>query len=180
MKCLDCGGDFIEKVGSIQLDDDIIGSFNTGNVKYSKCNQCGELRFPSETIEIIEAKESEIKSHLIGSLSLDDFIGATKVAAILGISRQAVHKHRRIRRGFIYSKRHEGILLYHKKSVELFRKTGDGRFPLFEQPKAQSEYNLILTTIVSPEIPLGETIGPQNPHYWTLNRNIWEQNHANS
>lgn len=132
MKCYECGGRYSEFFGNIIIQDDIIGNIEVNDVKYYKCNQCGELLFPRETLSVIEDKEKKILDALIGRLPLDDFISSTTLAEILNISRQAIHKHHRINNGFIYSKIHEGRRLYSRKSSVLYRETGDGRFPLIQ------------------------------------------------
>ena len=49
---------------------------------------------------------------------------------MLGVSRQALHKHRRIRRGFIFQTMFDGKIVYLKQSVFQYMKKGDGRFSL--------------------------------------------------
>ena len=133
MKCHKCGKTISKVTGNLHFEDAKIGSFEVYNVEYYKCDGCGRLFFPEETLITIETKEAEQKKQLLSQLPISDFIGAKEAAAILDISRQALHKHRRIRRGFIYSIKFEGRAVYNKKSVELFKETGDGRFPLIPQ-----------------------------------------------
>ncbi len=133
MRCYDCDGNYIRNTGTLSLSDPLIGDYTIEDIEYDKCANCGQLAFPKATLEAIETKGNEIREKLIIDRPLSEFIGATQAAAILGISRQAIHKHRRIRRGFIYSAEFEGKRVYHKNSVELFKKTGDGRFPLVKQ-----------------------------------------------
>lgn len=141
MRCLKCGGTYQTTKGSLKLNDKIIGSFNVHNVEYRKCTQCHKLRYPANTAYKIEETKKQIKNRLIGKLPVTDFIGASAAAKILNKSRQAMHKHRRIRRGFIYSIRHEGRILYHKRSVLDFKETGDGRFKLSRQiNKTETKY----------------------------------------
>lgn len=137
MKCYNCGGTYQEKTGGLKLQDKVVGDYIVDNVTYFKCNQCGSLSYPNETTEAIDAKELELTEKLLGQFPLDNFIGAIEAAEILGISKQALHKHRRIRRGFIHSKEHDGRRLYLKKSVELFNETGDGRIPLVKKQEKQ-------------------------------------------
>lgn len=134
MKCYDCGGEYTMEAGTLRLNDKLIGDFEVQDVKYFKCNKCSEFLFPEDTLKAIEIEECLKKKKLIEEQPICEFIGATEAAKILGISRQAIHKHRRIRRGFIYSTVCDGRKAYHKKSVKIFKKTGDGRFPLVQQP----------------------------------------------
>lgn len=133
MKCYSCGGNYLEHSGSVSLHDDIIGNYCVYNIQYYKCSKCGTLLFPEKTVLKIEEKESEIRDKLIRQLPINEFIFASEAAEILNISRQALHKHRRIRRGFIYSISFGGKKVYHKRSVLLFKERGDGRFKLSNQ-----------------------------------------------
>ena len=130
MICLDCGKVAVEYVGNLALHNRTIGDFTVSDVTYQECPKCGEQFFSPETLDTIETTEKEIKESRIGRYPIADFIGADTAARILGISRQALHKNRRIQRSFIYSRRFDGKIAYLKKSVELFKETGDGRFVL--------------------------------------------------
>ena len=79
---------------------------------------------------------------LITDKPVDSFVIATEAASMLGISRQAFHKHRRIQRGFIYKTNFGGKTVYLKESVLHFKETGDGRFPLvqFTEVGKRSDY----------------------------------------
>ena len=147
MKCHKCGSSINKISGDLQLEDVKIGSFEVYNVEYFKCDGCNRLFFTEETTKAIEAQKTEKRNQLLSQLPISDFIGATEAAGILGISRQALHKHRRIRRGFIYAIKFEGRTVYNKKSVGLFKETGDGRFCLIQQQEATPvEYSPFLPT----------------------------------
>jgi hypothetical protein len=133
MRCYDCGGTYIEHFGSLSLHDDYIGNYKVSDVQYFKCENCNQLLFPKDTAIKIESVENDIKYKLIGQLPVRDFVSANAAAGLLGISKQAFNKNRRIRNGFIYSVSLEGKKLYNKKSLLLFNKKGDGRFNLSEQ-----------------------------------------------
>ena len=151
MRCYSCGNEFIERTGSLELPSKILGSFLIDHVTYLKCSHCQEIILSDEAWERADATENSQVEKLLRNLPVKDFIGASKTAAILEISRQALHKHRRIRRGFIYSIRHEDKILYHKKSVQLFKETGDGRFPLKKEGlKREKEYVLVTVGYHSP------------------------------
>lgn len=130
MRCYECNGTFVKQTGSVTFNDTVVGKYSVDNISYLKCDCCGELAFPAGVSAVIDVAKKNKLQRLIGRLPVSEFITATEVASILGISRQAVHKHRRISRGFIHSYLHGERMLYHKKSVELYRDTGDGRFSL--------------------------------------------------
>lgn len=146
MICLDCGISVIECTGDLTLHSRTIGDFIVSNVTYRECPKCGEQFFSPETLDFIEATEKDIKELRIAQYPIADFIGADEAAEILECTRQALHHNRRVRRGFIYSLRFGGKIAYLKKSVELFKETGDGRFELgypylTEQPEYTKETN---------------------------------------
>ncbi len=63
-------------------------------------------------------------------MPISAFLSSAETATILGISRQALHKHRRISRGFIFKTSFGGNQVYLKKSVKRFLEKADGRFKL--------------------------------------------------
>ena len=173
MKCNECGGEFLEKFGSLKLHDNRIGNYQVNDIQYYKCNECDEVLFPATTLRIIEEKESEVLSKLIGKLPIDEFIGATEAAEILGISRQAIHKHKRIRRGFIYSKIFEGRRVYDKKSLEMFKRYGDGRYPLKDsREEPQVKFVVVTQTVLPTESTFQEFSGEQELHDWFIKENM--------
>lgn len=134
MRCFECGNEYMEQSGAIKLNNRTIGDYTIELEKYFKCAGCGTLLFPDESARLITKKEEEIRNEFIRKLPVGDFITATEASEILGITKQAFHKNRRIKRGFIYSVVLAGKRLYNKKSVQLFKETNDGRFNLSNEP----------------------------------------------
>ncbi len=130
MTCNECHGYYEEKQGHLKIRDKYIGSFEVKNVFYLKCSNCSDYAFPPETSRKIEEQKAKVLDRLIRKHSFDEFIDASKAASILKMTRQGLHKNRRIRRGFIFQTRKGGKIHYLKKSVELYKQKKDGRFPL--------------------------------------------------
>lgn len=128
--CLNCGGSYAPKHGDLRLYDKSIGWYKVKDVDFDCCKQCGRKLFTTRTCEAIEKERDSVLEDAIKHEVVGDFITSAEVCVILGITRQALSKHRRIRRGFIYAIEIGGIKLYHKKSVEQFGNSGDGRFRL--------------------------------------------------
>jgi len=139
MRCNQCGGKYITNYGSLELTDDYVGQFTVEAVEYLECKECGDLAFSPETIERIEKVRRLALEEKLQSLPISAFITAADAATILGISRQALHKHRRIRRGFIFQTQLSDKTVYLRNSVDLFKETGDGRFQLVE-PESEIQY----------------------------------------
>ena len=65
MKCLECGGDYEKKQGSLEVSDENIGPYSVSDVQYYQCTKCGDLLFSPETSKVLERKRSEIMDGLI-------------------------------------------------------------------------------------------------------------------
>ncbi len=145
MKCYNCGEKYTEHTGSLELPSKILSSFTVTNVTYYKCQKCNEIILTDSAWDIADKEENRIISQIVSSLPFNKFINASKAAEILGMTRQAIHKHRRIRRGFIYSSSHDGKIYYHIDSVNLFKNTKDGRFPLKGKIEKREKKYVVIT-----------------------------------
>lgn len=130
MKCHECGGEIQQNYGPLKLHDEYIGDYTVPSVVYYKCSACGDLLFPPKTSSVVSKQWNDILDELVRGKPLNAFLSAAETACFLGITRQALHKHGKIRRGFIYQTRFGGKAVFLKESVILFKETGDGRFPL--------------------------------------------------
>lgn len=130
MNCSNCRGKYIERHGIIRMSDKIIGDYSADDVDYYICDTCGDTIFSVDTLKIIEKARAETEEKLIKERPLGAFLSASQTADLLRISRQALHKNRRIRRGFIFKTKIDGNDFYLKESVLKYIETGDGRFPL--------------------------------------------------
>ena len=130
MKCYNCGHDYAAHNGSLAICDEYIGAFTVHNLAYMMCGQCGDKRYTPAAAKQIENSRNAALSAVILSHPIKNFISSSEAASMLGISRQALHKHRRIRRGFIFQTQFDGKKVYLKESVLRFKQTGDGRFPI--------------------------------------------------
>ena len=128
----DCGGRYVEKHGSLKIHDPFIGTVTRDDVDYEECDRCGDLILPLETARAFDEHAEALLNDILKKQPIQDFLTASETAAALGITKQALHKNRRIRHGFIYRTSLGGLAVYLKKSVELYKKKGDGRFPLSE------------------------------------------------
>jgi hypothetical protein len=138
MRCYNCGGAYSEESGLYEFVDPYVGPIYVQGVPYFKCNQCDDVLFTVEMTQALEEARNKRKEELLSQFPIGDFISASETASLLGVSRQALHKNRRIRRGFIHQTTFGGATVYLKKSVTQFEKTGDGRFPLYSVARAIS------------------------------------------
>jgi hypothetical protein len=162
MKCYECGGTYIKKQGDIQTTDRYIGPFTVKSISYLKCDKCGDYLFSPEASKQIEHARLQTLDEILQAQPLSQFASATEVAQILNISRQALHKNRRIRHGFILQTRFGDKMIYLRESVLLFKVNGDGRFPLWIY-HGQIQYTET-ETVTSPPIQYKESrLGTDQP-----------------
>lgn len=131
MDCYECGGTYIKKTDLYEVNDPYVGIIGIKGVPYYQCNNCKDILFSDAMAQAIESKRKEKIDELLNQYPINSFINASETASLLGISRQALHKNHRIKRGFIYQTKFCGVNVYLKQSVLQYRDTGDGRFSLF-------------------------------------------------
>jgi hypothetical protein len=122
-----------EKIqGPLEIDDRYVGLLKLESADYYECPDCKDRIYALETARGIESVREKITEEILQAQPLNSFLSATDTATLLGITRQALHKNKRIRKGFIYRTSLGGLAVYLKKSVDLYREKGDGRFLLSE------------------------------------------------
>jgi biotin operon repressor len=126
------------KKGDLSLSDKILGDYVISDTEWDQCDGCGEILYSPVTMRDIEKTEAQIKTELLLNKPLKEFILGPEVSEMLGCSRQAIHKHKRIRRGFIHFVKHNNKMFYLKESVEQYVKTGDGRIQLSAPSRTQT------------------------------------------
>lgn len=131
MQCLVCGGSYVESSERYIYKDPVVGDISVDGLKFYRCDKCGDVLFTPEILDVIEKQVKERKEQLIGSLPIRDFVTTTETAKLLGVSRQALNKNQRIKKGFIHQTTFGENVAYVRKSVIQFRRTGDGRYPLY-------------------------------------------------
>jgi len=132
MRPCECGGVYEKMQGPLEIDDRYVGLLKLESADYYECPDCKDRIYPLETARAIENEREKITEETLQAQPLHAFLSAADTAAQLGISRQALHKNKRIRKGFIYRTSLGGLAVYLKKSVDRYREKGDGRFLLSE------------------------------------------------
>jgi len=156
MRCHKCGGNYRSVKGPLGIQDPYVGYFEVEVPEYLRCDSCGEYLVSGKWAEEIDRARSRRLVELLEAMPLREFVSSSEAARLLGISRQALHKNRRIRNGFIFHIPFGKGVVYLRKSVELFKEKGDGRFPLW-RPVSQidtAEY-IVLQSAPSSEFSQG-------------------------
>lgn len=130
MRCGECEGEMISLHGTMEIVSNFLGSYQLHNVDFWECLECHDRILPAETWTAADREEERLIKEKVGRLPVIEFLSASETANILGMTRQALHKHRRISRGFVYTIVIDGKRLYHRGSLERFMRIGDGRFLL--------------------------------------------------
>lgn len=172
MKCYECGGNYVDFSGDLELESNIIGKFSVPNVNYKRCKKCNDLMLSDETWEAVDATENRILITLLEKRPISDYISAAETASILGMSKQGLHKNKRIKNGFIFSIRHSGTTEYLRLSVLQYKKTGDGRFPLYSDYKGMwGKLEVVVVELKKNEKWIGKET--KNPS-WDIGDNLWQ------
>ena len=153
MNCYQCGGVYEAKSDSLEIFDFYVGKIEVRGIPYYQCRDCHDILYTEEMSRAIETERNRRIHELLNQLPLAGFVGSIEAASILGISRQALHKNRRINHGFIHQAKFAGVTVYLRQSVLRFKKTGDGRFPLQSHRYSHpSEYmkGTVRTEILAP------------------------------
>jgi hypothetical protein len=141
MDCLQCGGAYTERSGTYSLPDRYVGEVLLQGVSYYQCDSCGAVLYSPQMARQIEAERSRMIQEILTRFPIRDFATAAETASILGISRQALHKNRRIRHGFIYQTTLGPSTFYLRRSIDHYRRFGDGRFCLRPRtPRSCTQY----------------------------------------
>ena len=161
MYSCECGGEYQKKWGSLEIQDPFIGPMKLEDAVYEECERCADRIFPLETARAIDNQREVLLREILNKQPIQDFFTAAEAAAELGITKQALHKNRKVRRGFIYHTTLGGMIFYLKKSVALFKDKGDGRFPL-HQPVGENQQQVSI--LLAPSYVAYTVHEPSNTH----------------
>lgn len=131
-KCAYCGAEAIWVIDSVDQYYKSIGTITIENIRHLICvEKCGFKSFPVDEARKFDEAYKEILEARLKLLPIGEWITSEETQRILGISRQKLNAPRgRIQRGFIYYTKIGKKKYYHHMSVDLYKTTGDGRFPL--------------------------------------------------
>lgn len=183
MQCYKCGGTYQKKSDLLEVIDPYVGTIAIQGVPYYTCDKCDDILYTEEMSRAIEAERNRLLHETLKRFPMDDFITAAETASILGISRQALHKNRRIKHGFIYQTIFGAVIIYLRQSVLQFKKTGDGRFPLYlheYNPSAQYVEDTVpmkLVSIYNPHTASAKSL--QSPFRKSYTSLLEENSYAN-
>lgn len=159
MNCHQCGGIYEAKSDSLEIFDFYVGKIKVRGIPYYQCRNCHDILYTEDMSRAIETERNRRIHELLNQFPLVDFVSSTEAASMLGISRQALHKHRRIKHGFIHQTKFAGITVYLKQSLLRFKRTGDGRFPL--QPQMYSRPSKYVRHTSMTGIPASYKLNPR-------------------
>jgi hypothetical protein len=142
MKCAICNNKAVESTGSIEFEVRSLGNISVPGLEFFKCNECDDKLLTTEQSDIAFEFIANEEQKLINMLPISEFVSAKEAAAILGITKQAFSKHPKIKKGLIFSTRISNRKFYNRKSVELFKKNGNGKYLLNQNKKPIRKYSV--------------------------------------
>ena len=135
MKCLTCNTGMTLVQGTLAIARRHLGSVSIPGCEWHECPKCGERMYPDNAATAIDRAFQDKLAQLVLGRPFTDLVEEKEVAEILEVSVQAVNKNKGIRGGLIWKATRNGKTWYLRKSVELFKETGDGRFSLVRSRK---------------------------------------------
>lgn len=129
MDCAHCGSKMKNRVGLVTRSK-IVGVLDISGVEYDYCENCDDSLLSPKALGAVQAHVQKKEREAIDKLPIGEFVSSKEAADILDISKQALSKHKRIQRGFVYFSTIGQSKLYHKPSLMAFMASGDGRVSL--------------------------------------------------
>ena len=68
MRCYNCGGTYIEKSGTLKMDDEVFGRYELENAVWYQCDKCNEGAYPYETCKRMDVAEKKTNITTINDL----------------------------------------------------------------------------------------------------------------
>lgn len=130
MNCSLCNAETTRKTEDYLCQSKIIGDVLVPLIEVEKCLSCGALELSAEAKSEVSSYLRMLETDAITSLPADNLMSAGQAAGILGVSKQAFSKNPKIKKGFVYFTYVGTKKVYFRSSLELFKTTGDGRFPI--------------------------------------------------
>jgi hypothetical protein len=130
MNCRLCNTETLTKTQDILSGNRLAGNAIVPLVEVEECSACGEIALSTKAENEMAAYLKMRQKKVMAGLPVDDLISAGQAAEILGVTKQAFSKNPKIKKGFVYFTQVGAKKNYFKTSVELFKATGDGRFPM--------------------------------------------------
>ena len=129
-QCDECGALTKLTTGPYTTRTVNFGIVEVPGIPQYRCDACGAVDLPAGAASQVDAYLGRAEADAIARLPVGKFIDSAESTLLLGVSKQAFSKNRRVRRGFIYSRDVGKFRLYYEPSVEAFKSTQDGRIKL--------------------------------------------------
>lgn len=130
MNCDLCNGTVQEKTGAYPFKSKTLGKVIVPNITFLECQECGDRAVPYKGAVALHKHITIREREEIKKLPASGLITAGEAAELLGVTKQAFSKNPKIKHGFIYYVTIGNRKAYFKKSVQLFKESGDGRFQI--------------------------------------------------
>lgn len=148
----------------------IIGAVLVPAIKFSECLGCGEVTLSPEANDEVSIYVAEQELSAITTLPANDLISAGQAANILQVTKQAFSKNSKCKKGFVYSIMIGAKKAYFRSSIELFKKTGDGRFPITRWKSSVPDNSIFIYSTADrnwQQVIYQTDIATNSTHKWT-------------
>lgn len=139
LNCSLCNAEIMNKKEDYLCNSKVIGKVLIPLIEFYECCGCHETTLSPEASHEVITRVEELERNAVASLPSDDLITAGQAADLLGVSKQAFSKNPKIKKGYVYFTQIGTKKTYFRRSIELFRKTGDGRFAITKWKSSYQE-----------------------------------------
>jgi hypothetical protein len=148
MNCSLCNAKTRDKKEDYFHKSKIIGEVLVPAIEFRECQGCGEVTLSPRTHNEVNNYVAEQERNAIATLRANDLISAGQAASILAVTKQAFSKNSKVKMGFVYSLMIGAKKAYFRSSIELFKRTGDGRFPITRWKSSVPENSICVYSTV--------------------------------
>ena len=169
MNCSLCDAKTRNKKQDYVHKSKIIGEVLVPAIEFRQCQVCGKVTLSPEAKDEVSNYVAEQELNAITTLPAYDLISAGQAANILQVTKQAFSKNSKFKKGFVYSVMIGAKKAYFRSSIELFKKTGDGRFPITGWKSSVPENSISTYSTVDrkwQKVNFQTTIMAKSTHNW--------------
>jgi hypothetical protein len=133
MKSCVCGKPLQEQIHDYTMESQLVGQVVVPYTRSTSCAACGKHYIDYDQAKILERQVERAEVAAVALIPDTEFVSRTHALKILGMSTCEFTQAMKTRNNFVISRRAPGKQRkYLRKSLELFRNTGDGRFNILE------------------------------------------------
>ena len=127
--CPKCNRKII-KPAYITVKSQLVGEFKVRVYGYTYCKKCDYGLLKGSDCFKMDNERNKLESLAISKLPIGQFLTTNQTIELLDLTVREFKTDPKIKHGFIIQFKIDNKTYYYKKSVEIYKKTGDGRIKI--------------------------------------------------